>query len=191
MIALRDVAAIAAEYSLEILPAIRRIAEAEARRDLAAQAPAFQIVDRALRTFELLAVVLARLRQRIAERHGLRALLSLLLGRQPRAFARHGQSGRLRKLLDRLDVGQPAVLHQKADRTAVCAAAEAMVELLGRRDRKRRGFLRMERAQAHKVRAALFQLDVTADDIDDVDPVQQILNKGLRNHRRARANEKT
>jgi hypothetical protein len=35
----------------------------------------------------------------------------------------------------------------------------------------------MERAQAHVIRAALLQLHVTADDIDDIDPIKQILNE--------------
>lgn len=40
----------------------------------------------------------------------------------------------------------------------------------------------MERAQAHEVRAALLQLHIATDDIDDIDPVEQVLNERLWNH---------
>ena len=40
------------------------------------------------------------------------------------------------QLLYRFDEREAAVFHEKADRTAVRAATEAMVELLGRADRE-------------------------------------------------------
>jgi hypothetical protein len=42
----------------------------------------------------------------------------------------------------------------------------------------------VEWAQAHEVRAALFELDVLAHHIDDVDAVEQILKESGRNHER-------
>jgi hypothetical protein len=43
-------------------------------------------------------------------------------------------------------------------------------------------FFVMERAQAHVIDAAFFQLDVAAHHVDDVDAVEQVLDEGLRNH---------
>jgi hypothetical protein len=40
----------------------------------------------------------------------------------------------------------------------------------------------MKRAQALVIGAALFQLDVAAHHIDDIDAVEQIGNEGLWNH---------
>ena len=65
------------------------------------------------------------------------------------------------------------VFDQEADRVAVRAAAEAVIELLARADREARRLLAVERAQAHEVGAALLELDVAADDLDDVDAGQQ------------------
>ena len=57
------------------------------------------------------------------------------------------------------------MLHQEPDGRAVRAAAEAVVELLGRRDRERRRLLAVERAQPEPVRPALLQLHVAADHV--------------------------
>src|SRR5208283_348711 len=94
----------------------------------------------------------------------------------------HGKAGTLGQLLDRLDIAQPTVVHQKPDGRPVCAAAEAVKELLVRADGKRGGLLAVKRAQAQVVLARLFQRDVTADNLYDVDPRQQIKNKALGNH---------
>jgi hypothetical protein len=83
----------------------------------------------------------------------------------------------LRQVLDRVDETHARVFDQEADRRAVCAAAEAVIELLGRADREARGFFVMEWAQAHVIGAALFQLDVAANHVDDVDTVEQIGNE--------------
>ena len=55
------------------------------------------------------------------------------------------------------------------------AAAEAVIELLGRTDRERRGFLAVEGAAGGQVGAGFLQRDIALDDVDDVDAVEQIL----------------
>ncbi len=69
------------------------------------------------------------------------------------------------------------MLHQEADGRTVRAAAEAVIELLSRTNRKRRALLVVKRAQPHEVRAALFQLHVPADHVDDIDAVEQVLQE--------------
>ncbi len=75
------------------------------------------------------------------------------------------------------------MLHQETDGRAVRAAAEAVIELLGRADGKRRAFLVMKRAQPHEIRAAFLQLDKTSHHVDDIDAVQQVLEKSMWNHK--------
>ena len=50
----------------------------------------------------------------------------------------------------------PRVLHQEADGVAVLAAAEAVVELLGRADAEGGRFFAVEGAQPHEIGAAFF-----------------------------------
>src|SRR5690606_13807731 len=78
-----------------------------------------------------------------------------------------------------------AVLHQEADRRAMRAAAETVIELLGRAHRERRRLLPVERTQAEEIGARFLQPHRAPDDVDDVDPGEQILDECLRNHRRA------
>src|SRR5581483_10705781 len=73
-------------------------------------------------------------------------------------------------------------LHEEGDRVAVRAAAEAVVELLGRAHRERRRLLAVERAAGGEVGAGLLERDVTLDHVDDVDAVEQFLLERVRNH---------
>jgi hypothetical protein len=57
------------------------------------------------------------------------------------------------------------------------SATEAVIELLGRAHREAGRLFIVKRAQTHVVGAALFQLDVTANHIDDVDTIEQIGNE--------------
>ena len=52
------------------------------------------------------------------------------------------------ELLDRIDEGKSAVLHEEADRAAMHAAAEAVIELLGGADGERWTLLAVEGQQA-------------------------------------------
>ena len=61
-------------------------------------------------------------------------------------------------------------------------ATEAVIKLLGRTDGKTGGFFVMEGTQSHEVRAAFFQLHVTPHHVDDIDAVEEILDKRLWYH---------
>ena len=66
---------------------------------------------------------------------------------------------------------------KKGNSRTVRAAAEAMVKLLGGTDSKRGGFFVVKRTEAKQVGPTLSQLHVSPDDIDDVDPGEQILDE--------------
>ena len=145
------------ERRFEVLPAVGRVADAEARRDLAGEAAALEVVDRALATPSA-----ARGRTSPPSSSarcrsvGFRAPC-LLAARAPRGTVMPDVA---RELLDRVEETTAAVFHQEADRRAVRAAAEAVIELLGRADRERRRLLVVERAAGDVVRAGLLQLHV-------------------------------
>ena len=89
----------------------------------------------------------------------------------------YGTAGAVGQLLDRVDEAEARILHQETDRRAVRAAAEAVVELLGRADREGGRFFVVERAAGGEVGAGFFERDVAVDQIDDVYAVQQFLNE--------------
>jgi len=96
--------------------------------------------------------------------------------------ARHRESGVARELLDRVGKGLAPVLHQEADRGAVYAATEAVIELLGRAYRERRRLFAVKRTAGAEIGAGLLERYVAIDDVDDVDPGQQRLYEIVRNH---------
>ena len=59
-------------------------------------------------------------------------------------------------------------------------ASETVENLLGRRDVKAGSFLFVKRAEPDKVRPGSLELEVRADDIDDVACVADLLDRGLR-----------
>ncbi len=76
-----------------------------------------------------------------------RAGLAGLLVVEAAAFAlRHLHAGAAGQFLDGVDEAHALVFHDEADGRAVRAAAEAVVELLGRADREGRRFLVVEGA---------------------------------------------
>ncbi|MDT4887844.1 hypothetical protein FQZ97_1243330 [compost metagenome] len=83
----------------------------------------------------MLHVGVGRLLQHVVERH-----LFLALKRGALAVLRRGvvfghlKAGLLRQVFHRLDERHAGVLHQESDGVAIGAAAEAVVELLGRAD---------------------------------------------------------
>ncbi len=131
---------------------------------------------------QLGAVVAAGLVQRVG--HGQRlGLLGGALGRRDLVVGvRDDHAHVLGQVLDGVDEAQAGVFDQETDRGAVGAAAEAVVELLGRADGEAGGLFVMEWAQAHVVGPALLELDIAADHVDDVDTVEQIGDECLRNH---------
>ena len=110
-------------------------------------------------------------------------LLAHLRGARPVLRAdivlRHLQAVLLGQVFNGLNEGHAAVLHQETDGIAVFAAVEAVIKLLGRADRKGRRLFTVERAQAHEVGAALFQLNITPDDVHHVGAGQEFLNECL------------
>ena len=60
------------------------------------------------------------------------------------------------------------MLHQEANSIAVFATAKAMEKLFGGADCETGGFFAMERAQAHEVGAAFFELDIAAHHLHDI-----------------------
>ena len=86
------------------------------------------------------------------------------------------------QVFDGLRKRQAQVLHQKTHGRAMGPAAKAVIELLAGTDRKRGGLLGVKRAQPAVVDAGLFELHITADELDDVDALKQCVNEGLGNH---------
>ncbi|CFO05538.1 Uncharacterised protein [Bordetella pertussis] len=57
------------------------------------------------------------------------------------------------------------------------AATETVIELLGRTDSERRAFFVVKRAKTKQVGPTLAQLHISPDDVNDVDPGEQILDE--------------
>ena len=70
--------------------------------------------------------------------------------------------------LDRLGEVEPVFLLDELEHVAADPAAEAVVELFGRLDRKRGRALVVERAEADTAGALAAQVGVGGDDLDDV-----------------------
>ena len=168
------------EGPLERLPVIGRIADAKAGGDLAGEPAALQVFDGARRFLQLAAIEVHRLFHEPVE-VGL-ALPPGRLLRARRLPLRHLHAHRRGELLHGVDVAERRVRHQESDGVAMSLAPEAVVELLGRADGERRRLFVMERAQAEVVSAALLELDVARDDVDDVDAIEQVLLERIRNH---------
>src|SRR5262249_38330730 len=166
--------------ALQALPVIGRVADAKARGDLAGETAALEILDRARRFLQLAAVELHRLLEHAVEVRLALFLLDLL--RRARLPFRHLHADAGGEVLHRVDIAHAAVGHEETDRVAVRAAAEAVIELLGRADGKRRRLLVVERAEAGEVGARFLEAHVARNDFDDVDPVEQILLERLWNH---------
>src|SRR6185437_1183882 len=163
------------------LPARRRIADAEMRGDHPRQSPALQIRDRSRRILELRAIEPGGGEQRFIE--VLRNLARLALARP--LDARHLEPRVAGERFDRLGERLAAVLHQETDRRAVRAAAEAVIELLGRTDRERRRLFAVERTARLVVGARLLERHVAVDDLDDVDARKKRLDEIAGDQRRA------
>ena len=83
--------------------------------------------------------------------------------------------------LDRLNEAHVIEFHQEANRRAVRAAAEAVIETLARADGKRRRFFVMKRAAGLEFAARFLELHAPANDLDDVGAGDQIVDEILRN----------
>jgi len=74
------------------------------------------------------------------------------------------------------------VFHQETERGAVCAAAEAVVELLGRADREGGCFFAVKGAAGLVVLPSFLQRHAPIDDVDDVDAGKQGVDEIARDH---------
>ena len=170
------------KHTGQMVPAMRRIAQAEAGRNAAGQPALLEVVNGDLGCAQLLAVVIAGFFQHVGER----GLLLLAFGGAGALFRagvviRHLQAVLLCQILHGFDEAHAVVFHQETDGIPVLAAAEAMVELLGRADGERGRFLPVKRAQAEEVGARLAQLHVAAHHLDHIDAGEQILDEAVRN----------
>ncbi|CFE01147.1 Uncharacterised protein [Bordetella pertussis] len=155
-----------------------RPAQPEMGGDLAGQ-PALLEVGNGLRRAAQLAQVV-RLRGvehlRMARHLGLAAGRFGLLARTVVFFGnREPHGGRQRAY--GLGETRARMLHQEGDGTAVGAATETVIELLGRTDSERRAFFVVKRAKTKQVGPTLAQLHISPDDVNDVDPGEQILDE--------------
>ena len=81
-----------------------------------------------------------------------------------------------------IDVTLATVLHHESDSAAMRAATEAVKKLLRWTHGERWRLFSVERAQPEVILPALFQLNIAADHVDDVDAREQVLNEALRDH---------
>ena len=84
------------------------------------------------------------------------------------------------EVLHRLREVDVLVVHQEAEGIAAGAAAEAVVELLLGVHREGRRLLVVEGAAGAVVLAGLLQLHPAVDHVDDVDPLEQVVQEVLR-----------
>ena len=126
----------------------------------------------------MLAIRLACFFQQVAQALGFLLLLGLALALGGAdVVLRHLQAALVGKLLHGFHKAHAGMLHQEADGVAVLAAAKAVKKLFAGADGERGRLLSMERAQAHEIGAALFELHIAAHDIDHVDTGEQLLDK--------------
>jgi hypothetical protein len=162
----------------EGLPRVGGIADPEPGGDRAGKAPLLEIGDGARRLLQLCAIEPGRVQRERRQVRGPLAAVGFAGALDPR----HLEPRVARQFLDRVGKRLAPILHQEADRRSVRAAAEAVIELLGRTDRERGRLLAMERTAGLVIRPGLLQRDVPVDQIDDVDPGKQRLDEIIRNH---------
>ncbi|MNV40323.1 hypothetical protein D3C71_1319240 [compost metagenome] len=108
--------------------AVRCIADRKPCAVFLIHATLVQVGARLVAAFQRL---LEKARGRIQRRVQLAAVV-LLLGGARLGIARHFHADTLGQLIDRVEKLEAVVIHQEADRGAMRAAAEAVIELLGR-----------------------------------------------------------
>ncbi len=155
-------------------PGIGGVAEAEALGGAAVDAALLQVVDRC-RVFPE-----ALLPEALDARHQVEEFV-IAARRAIRLVARHLHAHRVGEALDRLDETHVVELHEEADRRAVGAATEAVIEALRRAHGERRCFLVMERTAGLELPAGLLQLHAAADHFDDIGPCDQVVDEILGN----------
>jgi len=167
--------AVGGQRFVQIAPTLRREADPEPFGDFAGDPAAPEIRNRAFsvgRAAQLLLEMRARAFEHVVELACSRGLVTARLARD--LDTRHGG-----ELFDGLEELEIAVLHQEADGGAVCAAAETVEELLLAAHRERGALLGVERAQGLEIPSGFTQRQMRLDQIDDVDPRNEIVDELL------------
>ncbi len=164
---------VGAQRFLQGIPACRRVTDAELGADFTGQAALLQVLNRRLMLLQGLLKHLRRLFHQVQQ-----ALAGTRCG-TARLF-RHIQPRHARQVLHRIAELQALVLHEKADRGAVRAAAKTVIELLTRAHREGGGFFVVERAQGLELVARTSERQASLNDLDDVRACEQVLDKGIR-----------
>ncbi len=162
-----------AQCILQRAVAIGRVADRKTRAVFLVHAALVQVGTRGVAAFQRL---LEEARGRIQRGVQLAAVV-LLLGGARLGIAWYFHAHALGQLIDRVEELQAVVVHQEADRGAVRAAAEAVVELLGGRDRERGRTLVMERAARRIFLALALQRHAAAHHFDNVGAGQQVVDE--------------
>ena len=160
-----------AERGFQRVPLIWRVAEAKAL-DCRHVEPARVEIGACLVALRQLALI--ELRRRIEQRVQVGRILERA---RAAALVRDLEADALGQFFDSIGKLHAVVVHQKADRAAVRATAEAVVELLGRTDRERRRALVVERAARAPVAPGLAQWHALLDHLDDVDACEQFVDE--------------
>src|SRR5690606_11122290 len=168
------------EHCRQTTSIIARPSKTKPRRNLSGNSPSLQILDSRARMLQIRDIMSPRgFEDTLMPRNFLTALpLLLTLARSARSLGNREAylSG---KRAHRLREARPGVLSEKGDCSTVGATAETMIKLPRRTNGERRGFFFVEWAETEKVRSALAQLHIAPDDINDVDPGEQILYEGF------------
>src|SRR5262249_20824285 len=130
----------AAETTQHLVPRVGGVADREALAGRGRETALRQVLARARLAPELLRVEARNARQQFVQR-----LIRARRGTIDAALVRHLESEAHGELLDGLGEGHVIVIHEKAERSAVLAAAEAVIELFVRAHPEGRGFLGVER----------------------------------------------
>ena len=164
----------AAEAAQQLVPGVRRVADAKALAGLRGESAACHVVAGAR---------LARQRLHVVARDLLHQLVQRLVGalgpRGPAALVRHLEPQARGQFLHRLREGHVVVLHEEAEHGAVRAAAEAVIELLVGAHPEGGGLLVVERAAGAVLAAGLLQRHAPADDLHDVGAGDQLVDEVL------------
>ncbi len=174
--------AVVREHPLECLPLVGRVADAVPGGDGPGEPARLEVVDGTRCVAQRGAVELRRGEEVLGQVGDLLAALALAGALD----ARHGEPRVARKIVHRVRKRLARVLHQEADRRAVRAATEAVIELLARADGERGRLLAVEGTAGDVVGAGLLERHQAVDDLDDVDARQQRLDEVVGDHRELR-----
>ena len=169
-------ASLRAEALEHFVPGVGREADHELVDGLAREAALLRVLARARVVRQHAREVLRDAQVHVVERRGAARGVGLAAG-----LARHVEPESSRQLLDRLGERQLVVFHEEAERRAVRAAAEAVIELLDRAHPERRRLLVVERAAGAVFAAGFLELDARADELDDVRACGQVVDEALGN----------